>query len=369
MGNITSSSSSPQLSGNATRFFCHNCKLSFAKVIDPNQINSVKCARCGSDFIEIIPDDTTVPQDYSQAPPESSPTRHGIFSTFLNLPQVRRSLNNQSGPAHVTVRTRQLPGGFTYIATDPSGNVRYQVYQTSSNSRPEEVKRENEETKANRGLERSNSWQGRVLNQNLGTYMNGFLNEVNNMNWNAADNQNPYAPNFMGGMVFGRAFPQLRLNDFFTESDNIHPANLGINLQDFGLNFASNFGHNNLLDLVQLISMSDPVSNGKPPASKAVLSKLPVFSLEQKHCKKNAQGNIEQPNCAVCCNDIKLGEKAQLIPCGHMFHPECIKPWFMQHNTCPICRYELPTDDPYYEEIRRNNIQRHEQESAQHGTH
>lgn len=366
MGSILNSDPAPPT--NATRFFCHNCKVSFSKVVNPDEVTNVKCVRCGSDFIEVIPGNMTVPQDYAQAPPDASPTRHGIFSTFLNLPQVR-SMNSQttSNPRRVTVYTQQLPGGFTYITTDPSGNYRYQVYQTSSDSRPEEMKTGEEEKKAPT-LQRSSSsqLQDRMLNQNLGEYMNDFLNEVGNMNWSAAANQNPYAPNFMGGMVFGRAFPQLRLGDFFAESDNIHPANLGINLQDFGLNFASNFGRGNLVDLVQLISMSDPVSNGKPPASKKVLSKLPVFSLEEKHCKKGAGGKVEHPNCAICCNDIKLGEKAQLIPCGHMFHPNCIKPWFMQHNTCPICRYELPTDDPYYEEIRNSNIQRREAESVRH---
>jgi hypothetical protein len=361
---ITSSSTSEQT--NTTRFFCHQCKVSFSKTVNPNEISNVKCARCGSEFVEVIPNNATIPEDYAAEVPEASPTRHGIFSTFLNLPQVQHTISNQqpTGPQQIAVGTQRLPNGFTYIVTDPSSRVRYQVYQTSSTSVPEEAKGVQEEEKKAQRVERSNSrqWQERVLAQNLGTYMNGFLNEVNNMNWGEADNQNPYAPNFMGGLVFGRAFPQLRLGDFFSESDSIHPSNLGINLQDFGLNFASNFGRGNLIDLVQLISMSDPVSSGKPPASKEVLSKLPVFKLEEKHCKKTAEGKIENPNCAVCCNDIKLGDKAQLIPCGHMFHPECIKPWFMQHNTCPICRYELPTDDPYYEEIRKNNARSHVQQ-------
>jgi len=364
---ITSSSTFEQ-TNNITRFFCHQCRISFSKAVNLNEITNIKCVRCGSDFVEVIPDNATVPEDY--AAPEASPTRHGIFSTFLNLPQVRRSMsgNQSTDSQQATVRTQRLPNGFNYIVTDPLGRVEYQVYQTSSTSGPEEIKNPQEEEKKDQNLERSNSrqWQDRMLAQNLADYMNGFLNEVNNMNWNEADNQNPYAHNFMGGMVFGRAFPQLRLGDFFSETDNIHPTNLGINLQDFGLNFASNFRRGNLVDLVQLISMSDPVSSGKPPASKEVLSKLPVFKLEEKHCKKATDGKIENPNCAVCCNDIKLGDKAQLIPCGHIFHPDCIKPWFMQHNTCPICRYELPTDDPYYEEIRKHNTQSHVRQSSRH---
>lgn len=27
--------------------------------------------------------------------------------------------------------------------------------------------------------------------------------------------------------------------------------------------------------------------------------------------------------------------------------------WILQTNSCPLCRYELETDDPVYEELRR----------------
>ena len=39
------------------------------------------------------------------------------------------------------------------------------------------------------------------------------------------------------------------------------------------------------------------------------------------------------------------GEVLQL-PCGHCFHGGCIRPWLLEHNTCPVCRHELPGEEP-----------------------
>lgn len=27
-----------------------------------------------------------------------------------------------------------------------------------------------------------------------------------------------------------------------------------------------------------------------------------------------------------------------ILDCQHLFHRECILPWFERHDTCPICR-------------------------------
>lgn len=50
-------------------------------------------------------------------------------------------------------------------------------------------------------------------------------------------------------------------------------------------------------------------------------------------------------------------DPAKRLPCGHVFHMECLSGWFQKNNTCPLCRWELPTDNPVYEAWKRKEGQ------------
>ncbi|XP_020589616.1 E3 ubiquitin-protein ligase SGR9, amyloplastic-like [Phalaenopsis equestris] len=50
----------------------------------------------------------------------------------------------------------------------------------------------------------------------------------------------------------------------------------------------------------------------------------------------------EMGECAICGEEIVCGGA---MPCGHPFHWGCILEWLRMRNTCPCCRYELPTVD------------------------
>ncbi|KAM7359442.1 E3 ubiquitin-protein ligase RNF181 homolog [Cochliomyia hominivorax] len=83
-----------------------------------------------------------------------------------------------------------------------------------------------------------------------------------------------------------------------------------------------------------------------PEASKRAIAELPVHEITIDDDKETLE-------CAVCKQPAENGEKYKILPCKHEFHEECILLWLKKANSCPMCRYELETDDEAYEELRR----------------
>ncbi|XVF11720.1 hypothetical protein REPUB_Repub08aG0052200 [Reevesia pubescens] len=76
----------------------------------------------------------------------------------------------------------------------------------------------------------------------------------------------------------------------------------------------------------------------RPPASKSVVENLPSVVVTQEDVVNN------NALCAVCKDEINIGEKMKQLPCAHRYHGDCIIPWLGIRNTCPVCRLELPTE-------------------------
>ncbi|KAD0410211.1 hypothetical protein E3N88_44325 [Mikania micrantha] len=50
-------------------------------------------------------------------------------------------------------------------------------------------------------------------------------------------------------------------------------------------------------------------------------------------------------NMGESLDNVCVGSVVNRLPCCHVYHPSCIVPWLKNRNTCPLCRYELPTGD------------------------
>jgi len=44
--------------------------------------------------------------------------------------------------------------------------------------------------------------------------------------------------------------------------------------------------------------------------------------------------------CAICLARLEQGDIVGDIPCGHVFHKDCLKDWLRQKNRCPLCQQE-----------------------------
>ncbi|XP_052263396.1 E3 ubiquitin-protein ligase RNF181-like isoform X2 [Dreissena polymorpha] len=92
-----------------------------------------------------------------------------------------------------------------------------------------------------------------------------------------------------------------------------------------------------------------------PPASKKVVENLPTSVIS------NSEAALER-KCPVCIANFDLDEEVKQLPCQHKFHTDCILPWLAKVNSCPLCRYELPTDDEDYENFKKHKARAKQRE-------
>ncbi|CDW77804.1 pinus taeda anonymous locus 2_7298_01 genomic sequence [Stylonychia lemnae] len=186
-------------------------------------------------------------------------------------------------------------------------------------------------------------------------------NQQQQQNQNQQQQQQQFSNNNIFGNLFGGFPNQFGVNGVqqpqqhvFQQVFNIGPGvnNLNANLLNLGglNNLFGGFGGGNLEQniLSQVIqeSLNSAMNQNQGiPTSKSFIQKLKPMSGSDLMSKKD---------CQVCFESFKDEDKFYKLPCKHLFHVDCIIPWLEKHNTCPTCRYELPTDDMEYENNKRS---------------
>jgi len=56
---------------------------------------------------------------------------------------------------------------------------------------------------------------------------------------------------------------------------------------------------------------------------------------------KVAQEQEEDWTCSICLCDYEPGDNIVTLPCGHMYHEDCVSSWTSNHIRCPLCNYDL----------------------------
>lgn len=64
----------------------------------------------------------------------------------------------------------------------------------------------------------------------------------------------------------------------------------------------------------------------KDPATEEMIEKIPQLDKWDTECP--------------ICLEVQF-EYLRQMPCGHVYHNDCLVPWLRQQRTCPKCRREL----------------------------
>lgn len=113
-------------------------------------------------------------------------------------------------------------------------------------------------------------------------------------------------------------------------------------------------GEQSLEDIINYIMVNDNNRYGNPPASQKFVENLE--KIEVNELNRIQVGKDNDNMCSVCKDLFELKQTCVNLPCKHFFHDDCILPWLKERNSCPTCRFELPTDDADFEAKKKTTI-------------
>lgn len=77
-------------------------------------------------------------------------------------------------------------------------------------------------------------------------------------------------------------------------------------------------------------AVSSPVAAESPPR--------PDNENNDNDNDDDAGASTTLPQQSIEKADGSTQQLARLVPCLHMFHNDCLKPWVERANSCPVCR-------------------------------
>mmetsp|Transcript_17290 Transcript_17290/g.19483 ORF Transcript_17290/g.19483 Transcript_17290/m.19483 type:complete len:324 (-) Transcript_17290:210-1181(-) len=307
-------------STNSKKFWCHVCHVEFKiRQIHGENVDEFCCPKCGDTIIEEIvasalhPKEETTHSMVDSSARENTTYSHSYTDNYYT-PDGTTSTTHKSSTSQNTRPQRDQQQefcspfpGFGFMNIGSGHQSQFPAFDIDSD----------DDEQANNFF--ANPFTG---------FQNGFdpFQHLNTMfdQWNR----------MTGQTIAGSHSSFGGFDDIFSDFRNLRAFHRRTTQeQSSGFSFE---------DFINHIMQNDPDRYGTPPASKESVARL----ISRKVNDREVQ---EKEECSVCQSAYESRDDILEMPCKHIFHKECLKPWLNIHNSCPICRYELKTDDREYE--------------------
>ncbi|KAF9357088.1 hypothetical protein BGX26_004262 [Mortierella sp. AD094] len=98
------------------------------------------------------------------------------------------------------------------------------------------------------------------------------------------------------------------------------------------------WGQGGLDDIITRMMELQSRQNGPVGATDEIIDNIPHHKLTSEELEAKTE-------CSVCKDEFNLEDNLLQLPCKHIFHEDCIKPWLKVSGTCPTCRFSLVSDN------------------------
>ncbi|NXY38293.1 RN215 protein, partial [Pomatorhinus ruficollis] len=70
--------------------------------------------------------------------------------------------------------------------------------------------------------------------------------------------------------------------------------------------------------------------------------RLLALKTRRYHPRKPPRSRAcEIDSCAVCLDQFHKSQWLRVLPCSHEFHRDCVDPWLLLQQTCPLCKHNI----------------------------
>ncbi|XP_032899222.1 RING finger protein 215 isoform X5 [Amblyraja radiata] len=87
------------------------------------------------------------------------------------------------------------------------------------------------------------------------------------------------------------------------------------------------------------ITFKSIIQNDLMNLKQQVLKQLSAMKTRKYFPNKRHKTQLqEHESCAVCLEEFHKNQCLRVLPCLHEFHRDCVDPWLLLQQTCPLCK-------------------------------